>query len=96
MLHDRTRQERRPLEHSAREHPPPAGRQATIPMSGDAVELRLGTTVRTGTVETVMPNGTGFWIAAHGIDTRLYIHVDEHGPQLRILPSDRSRTAAQP
>lgn len=56
-------------------------------MAGDVVELLLhGRTLRTGAVEAVMPDGTGFWLAADGIDTRLYVHTREDGLELRIRP----------
>ncbi|WP_105030351.1 hypothetical protein [Arthrobacter ruber] len=41
---------------------------------GDLVELhRQGTKVRLGTVEAVMPDGSGFWIGAFGADERQFV-----------------------
>ncbi|BCW44899.1 hypothetical protein [Arthrobacter sp. StoSoilB5] len=50
---------------------------------GDAVELRrCGASIRQGTVETIMPDGSGFWIGAHGPDQRLF--VDVHDDELAV------------
>ena len=44
------------------------------PRTGDTVELRQrGRTFRIGQVEVVMPDGSGFWLAADGADPRLYV-----------------------
>jgi hypothetical protein len=54
-------------------------------MAGDLVELLFhGRTLRTGVVDAVMPDGSGFWLAADGIDTRLYMHTREDVLELRI------------
>lgn len=55
-----------------------------VPSAGDPVELRQdGTTVRTGFAESIMPDGTGFWIAAQGPDLRMYIPLDDSGLYVR-------------
>lgn len=73
------------IEHEQAAERPPDDR--TRPTAGDVVELLLhGRTLRTGAVEAVMPDGTGFWLAADGIDTRLYVHTREDGLELRIRP----------
>ena len=45
---------------------------------GEYVEIRAGDTVLLrGIVDTVMPNGTGFWLAADGVQSRSYIDKDD-------------------
>lgn len=61
--------------------------KASVPSAGDVVELRRhGTTFRVGAVETVMPDGTGFWLASHGLDPRVYVPSIEHGVEIWIRP----------
>ncbi len=49
-----------------------------LPSIGDLVGLRRnGVRERTGVVEAVMPDHTGFWLAADGPDTRKYIPMDK-------------------
>lgn len=44
---------------------------------GDVVEIRRGDTlVRRGVLETEMPDGSGIWIAADGVATRSFFHID--------------------
>lgn len=46
---------------------------------GDLVEVRSAERVlRRGAVDGVMPDGTGLWLAADGVEPRTYIHKDEH------------------
>jgi hypothetical protein len=53
------------------------------PRIGDSVELRrYAITFRIGTVETVMPDGTGFWLAPHGADGRQYVHIGDEDLQI--------------
>jgi hypothetical protein len=62
-------------------------RDAWAPEPDDFVELRLkGTSVRTGRVEAVMPDRSGFWIAAHGIDARRYVDISHEDFEIWILP----------
>lgn len=44
------------------------------PEPGDEIELGLGLTRRQGTVEAVTADGSGFWLAADGVETRLFVH----------------------
>lgn len=45
-----------------------------VPEPGDKVELRRrGVVFRKGTVETVMPNGSGFWVNREGVDERAFV-----------------------
>jgi hypothetical protein len=47
------------------------------PRQGDRVEIRRrGVTLRRGAVEAVMPDHSGFWIAADGIEPRSFVHLD--------------------
>lgn len=47
------------------------------PQPGDSVELRSwGSTTRRGTVEAVMPDQSGFWVAAEGVDERAFVHLE--------------------
>lgn len=63
--------------HSDRSHRRVYRRDQTgwLPNPGDIVELRRwGITLRRGTVEAVMPDRSGFWLAARGVDERAFIH----------------------
>ena len=56
-----------------------------LPSLGDLVELRhthSGATVRAGRVEILMPDGTGFWLAADGPDERRYVHIDDENLEI--------------
>ena len=56
-----------------------------LPKLGEVVELRRqGKTVRVGRVEQVMPDGSGFWIAAHGPDRRIFIPTDENDSEIWV------------
>lgn len=56
-----------------------------VPSPGDVVELRRESTLfRIGAVETVMPDGTGFWLAPHGLDTRVYVPSSQNELEIRI------------
>lgn len=49
------------------------------PVPGEMVEIRQGERVlRRGEVDGIMPDGTGLWLAADGVDSRTYIHKEEH------------------
>ena len=49
-------------------------RHPWTPDAGDFVELRRGgMTVQAGRVETVMPDGSGFWLAPEGPSHRRYV-----------------------
>ncbi|MGZ3471954.1 MAG: hypothetical protein ACXVA6_18445 [Isosphaeraceae bacterium] len=70
--------------------------QSWEPAIADVVELsRHGRTIRIGVVESVLPDGKGFWLAAHGLDTRVYVPNDEAGLEIRIRPTPRSGVEAQ-
>lgn len=48
------------------------------PTPGDIVEIRSrGAAPRTGRVEEVMPDGSGFWLEPHGPDGRRYICMED-------------------
>lgn len=48
---------------------------APIPKPGDRIELRCwGRILRRGSVETVMPDKSGFWLAQEGVDMRTFVH----------------------
>ncbi|MFJ6313581.1 hypothetical protein [Pseudarthrobacter oxydans] len=58
-----------------------------FPSTGDVVELRRdGALFRVGAVETVMPDGTGFWLASQGLDTRIYVPSSQDELDIRIRP----------
>lgn len=62
--------------------------KTSVPSTGDVVELRRhGTTFRIGAVEAVMPDGTGFWLASHGLDTRVYVASSENELEIWIRPA---------
>jgi hypothetical protein len=47
------------------------------PLKGDRIEIRQrGLMLRRGSVETVMPDCSGFWLAADGVETRYFVHFD--------------------
>lgn len=66
-----------------------------LPSTGDVVELRReGTLLRIGAVETVMPDGTGFWLASHGLDTRIYVSSSQNELEIHIRPvPEQTQTA---
>jgi hypothetical protein len=54
-----------------------------VPHEGETVELRrYWVRFRTGTVETVMPDGSGFWVEASGADRRQYVHIGDEDIQI--------------
>ncbi|WP_423184997.1 hypothetical protein [Arthrobacter sp. NyZ413] len=62
-----------------------------VPATGDLIELRRhGRTLRVGAVEAVMPDGTGFWLAAQGIDTRVYVPSGDNDLEIWIRPEQES------
>lgn len=68
-----------------------------VPEPGIFVELRCqGVTNRAGRIETVMPDGTGFWLEAHGPDTRLYVDVDADLPEIWIRSDSASGELEEP
>lgn len=59
------------------------------PEKGELIELRRsGTPFRQGVIESVMPDGSGFWIAAAGVDPRLFIHRDFTDIEVRVQSTD--------
>ena len=53
-------------------------RHPWVPGAGDFVELRQGgMTVQAGRVETLMPDGSGFWLAPEGPNQRRYVHLGD-------------------
>jgi hypothetical protein len=45
-------------------------------LAGSVVEVRIrGELYRHGLVDAAMADASGFWLAAHGADTREFIHV---------------------
>lgn len=56
----------------------PLARPWTTVKPGSVVEVRrVNTCIRQGIVESVMPDGTGFWIEAHGPDPRMFVGADD-------------------
>lgn len=50
-----------------------------LPVEGERVELRRsGRIVRQGTIETVMYDRSSFWLAADGVDTRIFVHLNDN------------------
>ncbi|GAB4097953.1 hypothetical protein GCM10028789_01150 [Sinomonas halotolerans] len=64
-----------------------------MPTRGAAVELRQwGNHLRHGTVEAVLPDGSGFWIAAEGAAPRVFVHRGYEDIEVWINdPTSRSR-----
>lgn len=55
------------------------------PGPGDAVELRRwGTVIRRGVVEAVMPDSSGFWLTADGVEHREFVHRQDDETQIWI------------
>jgi hypothetical protein len=53
--------------------------QNWFPAPGDHVEVRRnGSTLRLGTVEIVMHDDSGFWLAADGVEPRVFVHIDDN------------------
>ncbi|GAB2732428.1 hypothetical protein GCM10027090_00340 [Sinomonas soli] len=55
-----------------------AGKTNWTPEVGQVVEVRRrGTVRRSGSVDAVMPDGSGFWLAADGLNTRAFVFSQE-------------------
>lgn len=47
-----------------------------FPKPGDRIEIRRwGRILRRGSVETVMPDKSGLWLAQEGVDMRTFVHL---------------------
>lgn len=47
------------------------------PQEGETVEVRQwGTKIHAGIVEALMPDGSGFWLAADAVQPRIFVHRD--------------------
>jgi hypothetical protein len=73
--------------------------QTWLPQAGEQVELRRqGRLVRRGTIDAVMHDYSGFWLAADGIDPRVYVDIED--PSVQIWagspPPSLSETEPQP
>lgn len=56
----------------------PLPRPWTSIRPGSVVEVRrLKTRVRQGIVETVMPDGSGFWIEPLGLEPRMFVDTND-------------------
>ncbi|MEA5456906.1 hypothetical protein SPF06_19460 [Sinomonas sp. JGH33] len=55
------------------------------PRTGDSVELRRwGFAARRGVVEDVMPDSSGFWLAADGVEHRMFVSIPDEESQIWI------------
>lgn len=63
---------------------------AWTPEPGDAIELRVGLTRRQGTVEDVTADGSGFWMAADGVEARLFVHKEYQDVEIWVSPHSPS------
>ncbi|MCH6472390.1 hydroxypyruvate isomerase family protein [Sinomonas terrae] len=71
----------------------PERNRAHCPEAGAAVELcRGGFLVRRGIVETVMPDRSGFWLAAEGVEPRAFVHLDYQDVEIGAAPAMSTET----
>ncbi|MCH6472494.1 hypothetical protein [Sinomonas terrae] len=62
-----------------------AGFDEWAPEPGAFVELRSGgAIIRAGRIEAVMPDASGFWLGADGLDTRQYVGLSSDCPEIWI------------
>lgn len=57
-----------------------------MPMPSELVEVRrLGHKVRRGVIETVMKDKSGFWLAADGVEPRLFVLLHDQKQTIRRI-----------
>ncbi|UZX03006.1 hypothetical protein F8G81_10665 [Arthrobacter sp. CDRTa11] len=57
-----------------------------MPNPSELVEVRrLGCEVRRGVIETVMEDNSGFWLAANGVDPRLFVLLHDQKQTIRRI-----------
>lgn len=62
-----------------------------LPSEGDTVRLiEAGRPYRTGIVEAVMPDGSGFWLSADGAYTRIFIPLHGHQTHVTSTPPNNA------
>jgi hypothetical protein len=58
------------------------------PAPGEHVELRRpGSDVRRGVIEAVMRDNSGFWLAADGVEPRVFVSRDDKEQSIRFTPA---------
>jgi hypothetical protein len=54
----------------------------------EKVEVQMSPAVtRRGIIEAVMKDKSGFWLAADGVEPRVFVHLGEDSQSIRLLPS---------
>lgn len=57
-----------------------------MPKPSELVEVgRLGCEVRRGVIETVMKDNSGFWLAADGVEPRLFVLLHDQKQTIRPI-----------
>jgi hypothetical protein len=55
---------------------------------GENIEVRTPRTgTRRGVIETVMKDNSGFWLAAHGVEPRVFVPLEEQGLTIQRSPA---------
>lgn len=60
---------------------------AWLPAVGESIEVRSRGTVRRGIIEAAMYDGSGFWLAAEGVEPRLFVDLGEEELEVRPRPN---------
>lgn len=56
------------------------------PKPGERVEVRRpGRDVRQGVIEAVMKDNSGFWLAADGVEPRMFVLLDDQKQSIRRI-----------
>lgn len=57
-----------------------------LPTPGQWVEVRQpGCEVRRGVIEAVMKDNSGFWLAADGVEPRVFVHLHDQKQSIRRI-----------
>lgn len=57
-----------------------------VPKPSERVEVRrTGSEIRRGAVETVMNDNSGFWLAAEGVEPRLFVLLHDQKQTIRRI-----------
>lgn len=58
------------------------------PAPGEHVEVRRpGNDLRRGVIDAVMHDNSGFWVAAEGVDPRVFVSLDDNEQSIRVAPA---------
>lgn len=58
-----------------------------VPKRSERVEVRrTGSDIRRGVIETVMKDNSGFWLAAEGVEPRVFVLLHDQKQTIRRIP----------